>query len=146
MKTGITLIFAVLLTGCSTPQPWHPVIQSEFHSAILNADLVLLREPYLGEQRGIIIHTVRNHRALHELYDSIIFVEHRQQVERCWCSGYPVVEWYKGQGLLARASIQHCDAIRWSGFTKGDMPLTQESQERLRSWLLSHGAQRKQLR
>jgi hypothetical protein len=58
----------------------------------------------------------------------------------CFCSGDYLMEFYRGEELHARVSIQHGFALRWlDGKWDGDAHLTPESCRHLWTWLAEHG-------
>ena len=56
----------------------------------------------------------------------------------CMCCGYPGIDWWAGDRKIILSNVQHCHALRWSGFG-GDMPLVKESAAKLKDWLIDHG-------
>ena len=67
-----------------------------------------------------------------------------QRAVSCACPGYPGIDWYCKAQCLARTSVQHGRAIRWSKLP-GDANLTDESSAWLRQWLIRHGLQEKDI-
>lgn len=67
-------------------------------------------------------------------------IKFRRSVSRSWCMccGYPGIDWYRNGERIVLTSVQHGEAIRWSGFMC-DEPLTDNSAEWLRSFFEKRG-------
>ena len=74
---------------------------------------------------------------------NLVFEEGQRGV-RCACIGYPGIDWYRGETLVAETSVQHGRAIRWYE-VPGDATLTGKSEEWLVQWLVSNGVPKSNL-
>lgn len=106
----------------------------EFHNAISGADHIVGRSTIDPEK---VFFEITDPREIKEIAQHIQF-ESPQVLSACMCSGYPVVDWYKGQKKLAVASIQHGVALRW-GCIHGDPRFTHDSAAWIVTWLAKHG-------
>ena len=55
----------------------------------------------------------------------------------CLCCGYPGIDWWKGDRIVARTSVQHLKGLRWKGFY-GDAQFTPEAEKALSAWFDAH--------
>ena len=51
----------------------------------------------------------------------------------CMCCGFPGIDWWKGDKLLARTAIHHLKGMRWKGFY-GAAEFSPEAETLLRAW------------
>lgn len=55
----------------------------------------------------------------------------------CFCSGNPLIEWWRGDVRLARTAIHHLKGLKWDRFY-GAAYFTPEAQAELRAWFDAH--------
>ncbi|MHB8866433.1 MAG: hypothetical protein ACYC6N_28945, partial [Pirellulaceae bacterium] len=72
-------------------------------------------------------------------------IKFRRSVSRssCKCCGYPGIDWYRNGKRVVLASVQHGEALRWSGF-KSDKRLTDDSAKWLKNFLDENGVPEEQ--
>ena len=111
-----------------------------FTNLLVTADRIVVRDGgHTPSPKDKVLFTVTDKEEMGTVINNIRFKENAS-VEKCFCDGWPGIDWYKGDGRLL-TSLQHSRAIRWGGFgySSGDLPLTEESRVWIVEWLVSHG-------
>ena len=111
-----------------------------FTNLLATADRIVVRDGgYTPSPEDKVLFTVTDKEEMGTVINNIRFKENAS-IDKCFCGGWPGIDWYKGDGRLL-TSLQHSRAIRWGGFgyAYGDLPLTEESRVWIVEWLVSHG-------
>ncbi|MHB1033753.1 MAG: hypothetical protein ACYC35_14640 [Pirellulales bacterium] len=118
---------------------------ARFRHAVAHADRIVVRDggfdccgPVDDEA---ILFQVTDPAEIEEVLANLEMAESRPH---CACCGFPGIDFYRGQTRVALTSVQHGDAIRWSGWFC-DLRLSQKSQEWLVGWLVKHGVSEKEI-
>ena len=148
---NVFLLFAVIalaLAGCRRPAAKVWACHRELHSAIAEANRIVVRDGGFNGPRPIdkqnVLFQVTDPKEIALVFERLEFQE-TQELGACPCVGYPGIDWYQGKTRLVVASVQHCRAIRWKDFP-GDAALTEDSQAWLKQWLLGHGVKEAAMR
>ena len=115
-----------------------------FHRAIRSADRLVVRDMRFGPSG-----TLNDKEVLFEIGDSDELAALREHLQLapansgadglCMCSGGgPIMDWYRGNSLVARTWLNHGSSLDWDGFP-GVIPFTDESSQWIASWFQDHG-------
>lgn len=135
---GTLLVIAV--AGLIILRHQNDKVADDFHRTIRKADRVVVR---IGGYNCC--GSVDEQEVAIEISDSDEIKEFKDLFKfngrgvKCMCCGYPGIDWYKGEEMIALTGMQHCFALRWKGFGGGDAHLTDESSVKLAKWMLEHG-------
>lgn len=116
---------------------------NHFATLIAQADKIVVRSGgYVCCTTNVdnqpILATITNATEIAEFNAMLRFHRRYPYLSNCLCCGYPGVDWWIGERKIVLSSVQHCQALRWKGFS-GDMPFIKESSEELEKWLIGHG-------
>ena len=117
-------------------------IRDAFECAVRGVDCVRLKIP---TNRGVkLIHEETDPQRIGQILSGIEFEEpeDRDLFSSCLCSGYAIIEFYRGDELLLRLTNQHGLRLRPSAWS-GDSDLTPRSQDWLEKWLGGFGVESK---
>ncbi len=136
---------------------------AEFHATIKNADRIVVREggfnccqsaKELDKQR--IIADVINVDEIQAVYTHLVFDTTYAELGACMCCGDLGIDWYQNGKRIALTAYHDRGAIRWKRFrwgyrfpgwnSPGDAPLTKDSTDWMRKWLVAHGVDAKAVR
>ena len=112
-----------------------------FQEAVAEADRVVIRDGGFGcctePERDPVLLELKDPKEIAELRGIFKFKDLGSN-SSCMCCGYPGIDWWKGDELLARTAVQHLTALRWKRF-HGDAELTSEASEALTAWFSARG-------
>ena len=130
---------------------------AEFHATIKNADRIVVREGGFDCCRSAreldtlkVIADVRDRHEIRDVYEHVVFDTSQDQLDACMCCGDLGIDWYRRGRRIALTAFHERGALRWKHFRCGyrfpgwsmaaDAPLTGESTEWVKRWLVRHGA------
>ena len=132
-------IFSYYEPGAEGPCPVVIPLFSEterFQSAIAGADRVVIRDGGFGcctkPERDPVLLVLTDPKEIADFNAPFKF-EDTGAIYSCECCGYPGIDWWKRDVLIARTSVQHLRGLRWKGFY-GDASLVPESRKLLGEW------------
>ena len=160
---AILLVIGIGAAAC-TWQEWRHLLlysrpiqydQQGFHKAIARADRIVVRDGGFGccgqTTDDAVLLVISNAVEIREFARHVQFQPAsttNSVMESCMCCGYPGIDWFAGSKRLALTSVQHNKRLRWRGFSTlrilgravgyGDAPLTDESAQWLKTWLIAH--------
>ena len=116
---------------------------NRFARLAAQADRIVVRDGgYTCHSKNVdeqpVLATITNAAEIAVFNESFRFKPQPPGLGNCACCGYPGIDWWTGDRKIILSNVQHCHALRWSGFG-GDMPLVDESAAKLKGWLTDHG-------
>ena len=116
---------------------------NRFSRLAAQADRIVVRDGgYTCHSKNVdeqpVLATITNAAEIAAFNESLRFKPQPPGRGDCLCCGYPGIDWWAGDRKIILSNVQHCHALRWSGFG-GDMPLVKESAAKLKDWLIDHG-------
>lgn len=123
---------------------WKDVMKAEkelFLSTIASADKVVIRKGGYdcckkSVDGDVVLLTITNAADIATFNE--MFQLDDDSNSDCFCCGFPGVDWWRDGERIALTGIQHCQAIRWRGFSLGDRQLTGKAARELSDWLSRH--------
>ncbi len=120
---------------------WKDVMKAEkelFLSTIASADKVVIRKGGYdcckkSVDGDIVLLTITNAADIAAFNE--MFQLDDDSNSDCFCCGFPGIDWWRDGERIALTGIQHCQAIRWRGFSMGDRHLTGKAASELSDWL-----------
>jgi len=126
-----------------------------FHDSLGHCDKLVVRrggfDCCAGGATGPVLLTITNKVEIADFLTHLRFAPlgtTNSMMESCMCCGFPGIDFYAGQRLLAITAVQHMENLRWRGFSTariltkrvgyGDAPLTTDSRRWLTNWFLKH--------
>lgn len=114
-----------------------------FYDTIKDADRIVVRSGGYDccgpVTRNRVLAVVTDEAEVRRISASFKFSSFQFGTSKCMCCGYPGIDWYKGDRLLALTAVQHGYALRWRGFD-GDNAFTAGTGVWLNGWLAGCGA------
>jgi len=145
-KIVLLIIFAFFLISFASTVSnlfWLPIdavfgnTSGPFHDAVKGADRIVIRDGGYDccgpVSKHKVLAVITDTGEIEEISKSINFSVW-QSGSKCLCCGYPGIDWYMGEKLLALTAIQHGKAMRWKGFER-DKEFTYLSSGSLIRWL-----------
>ena len=107
-----------------------------FAAEVADADRVVIRKGGYGccmdPSKAAVLITLTNTQEI-AMFRAVFKFKDVGENGGCMCCGFPGIDWWKGDKLLARTAIHHLKGMRWKGFY-GDAEFSSESEALLRAW------------
>ncbi len=149
MRTRSKLVIAALVSGVLAAIVIFivvPVVSifvpdyRDIKPVIADADRILVREVKLERDVGIVggkvLFEVRKPEEVQKVLNMMSFRTEGWR-DPCRCTGYPLLEWRKGDVRLANTTYKHSARMHWVGV--GDCDLDWDCGDRLGEWLKANG-------
>lgn len=112
-----------------------------FMSVVKDADRVIVRNLALdiGERNfdsAPVLVTLTDPREI-DTFRQLFRFRDRGEFFDCFCAGNPLIEWWRGDTMLARMPVHHMKGLEWEQFY-GCAYFTYSAQEELRDWFCAH--------
>ncbi len=146
-KVLVAILVFLLADGCGREPDSGKAWQDKFQGAVQQADRIVVRDggfdccgPVDNED---ILFEVTDASEIEEVLQHFTFMT-QQKIVRCWCCGFPGIDWYRGRERLALTALQHGTRLRWKGL-RGDAQLTTDAEQWVVEWLGKHGVSAKDI-